>query len=450
MQAPFPSDQAFYRRTKLANWRYAVAVATGSFEITGKSKVEVVNGAFMWIFFALYMAMEETEHLRSRALEEEHLNFYFCEACGRRVTDADIEAGTARNKKLKGIYCTECAAGVMTLETLPLDGEQAKRILQRQSAARKLEPDPESALPRTPRATAHNQGAHVLRNRRDSLRSGARTRHNHALLIAGISIGLVSMAALLWAVGGGMATRQDRTVEGAFSGIPKSLPSSTVMERARNRNHPLAGDSSAVDAQVPPGARSALDAGLSAMASEPGKGGAEPAVSGPAGPRPEGQPGEPGVSRADPSLGDYGNARDAGASIAGSGREPATSTANAKEAQVGTSNPPGNAFEPNTAPAEKGVLEEQKIAQAKAALQAGLDRILAALSAGNIEAAEQRAMEASKRADSGELDFAAGVLPGLTAILRSWEQKDLERLKEQVGKPIRILRVTLNGVEAEG
>jgi hypothetical protein len=37
--------------------------------------------------------------------------FYFCETCGKRVTDQEV-----RDKKLKGVYCRSCAAGVMTIE----------------------------------------------------------------------------------------------------------------------------------------------------------------------------------------------------------------------------------------------------------------------------------------------------------------------------------------------
>jgi hypothetical protein len=58
------------------------------------------------------------------------MNFYFCETCGKRITENDIEAGQARNKKLKGVYCTGCAVGVMTMETLPLSKEEARQILQ--------------------------------------------------------------------------------------------------------------------------------------------------------------------------------------------------------------------------------------------------------------------------------------------------------------------------------
>src|ERR1051325_2099040 len=48
------------------------------------------------------------------------MNFYFCETCGKRLTEADLEEGRGKNKKLKGVYCSGCAAGVMTMETLPV------------------------------------------------------------------------------------------------------------------------------------------------------------------------------------------------------------------------------------------------------------------------------------------------------------------------------------------
>lgn len=74
------------------------------------------------------------------------MKFYFCEACGKRLTEKDIEGGGAKNKKLKGVFCTECAVGVTTMETVPLSNKQAKEILQesgddtpvRKSAGRQL------------------------------------------------------------------------------------------------------------------------------------------------------------------------------------------------------------------------------------------------------------------------------------------------------------------------
>jgi len=59
------------------------------------------------------------------------MKFWFCETCGKRLTDMEMEAGQARNKKLAGVYCLQCAAGIMTVETMPLSEAQARKILNK-------------------------------------------------------------------------------------------------------------------------------------------------------------------------------------------------------------------------------------------------------------------------------------------------------------------------------
>ncbi len=76
------------------------------------------------------------------------MKFYFCEKCGKRVTENDIEGGTARDKKLRGVYCRACAVGVMTMESLPMSDAQARQVLSKSesnpdrtnSSARNLKP----------------------------------------------------------------------------------------------------------------------------------------------------------------------------------------------------------------------------------------------------------------------------------------------------------------------
>ncbi len=58
------------------------------------------------------------------------MKFYFCEGCGQRITEHDLAAGEGRDKKLKGVYCSNCAVGVMTMETLPLTDEEARKVLE--------------------------------------------------------------------------------------------------------------------------------------------------------------------------------------------------------------------------------------------------------------------------------------------------------------------------------
>lgn len=58
------------------------------------------------------------------------MKFYFCQSCGRRVTEKDISAGAAANKKLKGVFCEDCAVGVTTMESLPLSDSEARKVLE--------------------------------------------------------------------------------------------------------------------------------------------------------------------------------------------------------------------------------------------------------------------------------------------------------------------------------
>ena len=62
-----------------------------------------------------YAALTEPAAAAS-ATERSATKFYFCETCGKRVTDAQIEQGLGKDKKLKGVYCKTCAVGVSTME----------------------------------------------------------------------------------------------------------------------------------------------------------------------------------------------------------------------------------------------------------------------------------------------------------------------------------------------
>jgi DNA-directed RNA polymerase subunit RPC12/RpoP len=58
------------------------------------------------------------------------MRFYFCETCGKRLTEHDVQGGVAMDKKLKGVYCKECGIGVTTMESLPLTDREAKKVLE--------------------------------------------------------------------------------------------------------------------------------------------------------------------------------------------------------------------------------------------------------------------------------------------------------------------------------
>jgi serine/threonine protein kinase/formylglycine-generating enzyme required for sulfatase activity len=49
-------------------------------------------------------------------IDKGDIQFYFCESCGKRITSRQIDEGEGRDKKLKGVYCKDCAVGVMTVE----------------------------------------------------------------------------------------------------------------------------------------------------------------------------------------------------------------------------------------------------------------------------------------------------------------------------------------------
>jgi hypothetical protein len=62
------------------------------------------------------------------------MNFYFCESCNKRITDADIAVGAGKNKKAKGVFCKDCAAGVNTMEFEALNDAEAHEVLSHTAA----------------------------------------------------------------------------------------------------------------------------------------------------------------------------------------------------------------------------------------------------------------------------------------------------------------------------
>jgi hypothetical protein len=63
------------------------------------------------------------------------IKFYFCETCGKRITDRQIEQGLGRDKKLKGVYCRDCAVGVNTVEMLAINEETLKQKVNEHTAS---------------------------------------------------------------------------------------------------------------------------------------------------------------------------------------------------------------------------------------------------------------------------------------------------------------------------
>lgn len=83
------------------------------------------------------------------------MKFYFCETCGKRITEQEINEGLGRDKKLKGVYCNNCATGVSTLIMLPLTDAEARARLKAQQAPSNPDPAAEpSAKPVAPAEAA--------------------------------------------------------------------------------------------------------------------------------------------------------------------------------------------------------------------------------------------------------------------------------------------------------
>lgn len=115
------------------------------------------------------------------------MKFYFCETCGKRLTENDIEGGVAKDKKLKGVFCRECSIGVTTMETMPLTKDQAQEILdQESSASGSKRKQPDGAAKSARRRTS---GAQTIPRRRESdraLASGPRPAQSPWGIYAGV------------------------------------------------------------------------------------------------------------------------------------------------------------------------------------------------------------------------------------------------------------------------
>jgi DNA-directed RNA polymerase subunit RPC12/RpoP len=44
------------------------------------------------------------------------MEVFYCESCGKRLTDDDLASGDARDKKARGLHCQACAAKVITTD----------------------------------------------------------------------------------------------------------------------------------------------------------------------------------------------------------------------------------------------------------------------------------------------------------------------------------------------
>ncbi|MBE7465137.1 MAG: hypothetical protein HS116_16800 [Planctomycetes bacterium] len=142
------------------------------------------------------------------------MKFFFCEKCGKRLTDREIEMGKAKDKKIRGVYCTDCAEGVMTLETLPLTDEQAMELTQQASPA---QPQAERLKPAAP-AAARRAAAAQARPRTVQ----ASKQPPYVLIIGGVvAIGCIVVMVVLSSGSGPQPEKKVATGQSATVAAPR-------------------------------------------------------------------------------------------------------------------------------------------------------------------------------------------------------------------------------------
>jgi len=71
------------------------------------------------------------------------MELFFCETCGKRVSDKDLATGQAKRKGLNGVYCAGCAVGVQTMDVMPITDSAKPNVT---TSARLAAADSESAV----------------------------------------------------------------------------------------------------------------------------------------------------------------------------------------------------------------------------------------------------------------------------------------------------------------
>lgn len=143
-----------------------------------------------------------------------NMKFYFCETCGVRLTEKDIEAGAAMNKKLKGVFCQNCAVGVSTMDSLPLRDDEARKVLEEEDAQQKARATPASTSSR----------AKALHSSRRLRAPQPKESGGNRSLVLAVGIGVVTFVGALTLMLGGD--------DGAEGDIGKKNPTQVVKKEA--------------------------------------------------------------------------------------------------------------------------------------------------------------------------------------------------------------------------
>ncbi|GMV82010.1 MAG: hypothetical protein AMXMBFR7_31940 [Planctomycetota bacterium] len=195
-------------------------------------------------------AADPAEADKASAPAQAGLKFFFCEKCGARLTDREIAGGQAKDKKLRGVFCTPCSEGVLTMETMPMTQEQAREMIashaasapKRQSSEQNIsiaELKKRKGKPSSKLRAGRTDGA-PRAERTDRAASGKGSAGVVYLLI-GVAVALVLGVLLVGSGGGGhTVTAKNKSGESASdsSAPPAQLPSPVRAVETVPRNPP--------------------------------------------------------------------------------------------------------------------------------------------------------------------------------------------------------------------
>ncbi|GMV80722.1 MAG: hypothetical protein AMXMBFR7_19060 [Planctomycetota bacterium] len=135
------------------------------------------------------------------------MKFYFCEKCDKRLTEVDVARGAAKDKRLRGVFCADCSAGILTMENLPLTEDQARAVLERKS---------DKQLPAAGRSPASSRTISRA-PRREARPKVAGGGHQMVLIGAGAGAAALIVLVVLFS-GGGKAPAQSAAHQTAKRG----------------------------------------------------------------------------------------------------------------------------------------------------------------------------------------------------------------------------------------
>jgi hypothetical protein len=156
------------------------------------------------------------------------MNFYFCETCGKRITDIDLQQGDGRNKKMKGVYCKSCAVGVLTMDLPAISDSEAREYVAELEASK-----PRSAVATPPRQNPRVPTSRVVSARRDPTAPLAPPSNNGKQMLAGgIAASVVLLGVVTWMLTRPHSDSSNLSHQSETKPAPPALPHATAIENA--------------------------------------------------------------------------------------------------------------------------------------------------------------------------------------------------------------------------